>query len=140
MTAKDIPAVMAIEKSSQSAWLKNQVEAELKTNFGWQFVARQHQTDMITGFIIGTLIADEAEIRKIAVAPSFRKNKIGASLLNYFLTFMKTKGAASCFLEFRRSNLPACNLYKSCGFSQAGTRNKYYKNPTEDAILMAKVF
>ena len=30
----------------------------------------------------------------------------------------------------------AINLYESCGFSEEGRRKDYYREPTEDAIIM----
>ena len=43
-------------------------------------------------------------------------------------------------LEVRKSNEPAIALYKSFGFEQNGLRKNYYKNPTEDALIMTKFF
>jgi len=40
------------------------------------------------------------------------------------------------FLEVRESNIAALNLYKACGFQEAGRRNSYYHDPTESGIVM----
>ena len=39
-------------------------------------------------------------------------------------------------LEVRQSNIPAVALYERFGFSVDGIRKNYYKNPTENAVLM----
>jgi ribosomal-protein-alanine N-acetyltransferase len=46
--------------------------------------------------------------------------------------------AESIYLEVRRSNQPARNLYEKWGFHQVGVRSGYYHNPSEDAILYKK--
>ena len=41
-------------------------------------------------------------------------------------------------LEVRQSNAPAIALYESMGFLPEGRRKNFYRQPTEDAILMTK--
>jgi ribosomal-protein-alanine N-acetyltransferase len=40
------------------------------------------------------------------------------------------------FLEVRESNTAARALYAKLGFSDAGTRPKYYSEPEESAVVM----
>ncbi|MGZ7144902.1 GNAT family N-acetyltransferase, partial [Streptococcus pyogenes] len=42
------------------------------------------------------------------------------------------------FLEVRESNKAARGLYEKFGFKKVGLRKKYYQNPVEDAVLMAR--
>jgi ribosomal-protein-alanine N-acetyltransferase len=48
--------------------------------------------------------------------------------------------AEVCFLEVRRSNEGAINLYRSMGFVQIGERKNYYpsKSDREDALIMSR--
>ena len=39
-------------------------------------------------------------------------------------------------LEVRESNLSAIALYQSLGFYEAGRRRRFYRNPSEDALVM----
>ena len=41
-------------------------------------------------------------------------------------------------LEVRESNRPARNLYESYGFAAEAVRKGYYRNPSEDAVIMWK--
>ena len=43
--------------------------------------------------------------------------------------------ARTILLEVRESNSAARKLYEKCGFVQSGRRQRYYKQPEEDAIL-----
>ena len=43
-------------------------------------------------------------------------------------------------LEVRQSNEAALALYRKYGFEQSGRRKNYYDNPTEDALILWRVF
>ena len=81
--------------------------------------------------------ADEADISRICVEEEFRRRGIAAKLLTELLRQSREAGAAKFFLEVRKSNLAARNLYKRMGFTVTGVRRKYYDEPEEDAVLMA---
>lgn len=92
----------------------------------------------VIAYIIGRVIAPEGEIYRIATHPDFRKRGIAYRLLDYAVKCEKGRGLECLFLEVRASNIPAKNLYKSYGFKEMGTRKNYYKDPTEDAVLMVR--
>ena len=48
----------------------------------------------------------------------------------------REKGIGALTLEVRRGNTPAISLYKSWDFKEEAVRKRYYRDPTEDAILM----
>ena len=43
-------------------------------------------------------------------------------------------------LEVRASNTAAIALYRACGLGCIGRRPKYYRNPPEEALLLARFF
>jgi ribosomal-protein-alanine N-acetyltransferase len=45
-------------------------------------------------------------------------------------------GAPRAFLELRAGNSSALALYEKCGFNVTATRNRYYCDPVEDALVM----
>jgi ribosomal-protein-alanine N-acetyltransferase len=138
MTPEDLDEVIRIEQTTESPWSAKLFASEFELTNGWRFVFQDEAAAKIVGFIIGTITIDEAEIRKIAVAPEFRQRKIASFLLGESLAFLKEQKAASCFLELRKSNRAAFGLYEKHGFKKAGERKKYYKNPVEDALIMHK--
>ena len=138
MTAGDLLEVLRIEATTETPWSAELLASELQRGSGWQYVFQEGERRGILGFIIGTLVLDEAEILKIAVAPEYRRQKIASQLLQKALAFLKTQKAAHCFLELRRSNQAAFNLYQKHGFEVIATRRDYYKDPTEDALIMKK--
>ena len=54
------------------------------------------------------------------------------------LDFAVREGAAAVSLEVRAGNDAARHLYESYGFSAEAVRKGYYRNPTEDALIMWK--
>ncbi len=91
------------------------------------------------GYGGGFAVADEFEITTIAVAAEHRRNGYGARLLQGLTDKAKETGAETMYLEVRVSNEAAQALYRRFGFSEIGRRANYYTQPTEDAILMARL-
>ena len=46
----------------------------------------------------------------------------------------------SFYLEVRKSNENAISLYQKNGFKICGERKNFYKNPTENALLMCLIY
>jgi ribosomal-protein-alanine N-acetyltransferase len=89
---------------------------------------------LVSRELIGNTAGDgEREILNLAVHPQWRRRKIASALLKHELA----RGGAF-FLEVRESNLAARKLYESLGFRVIGTRNQYYANPAETAIVMKR--
>lgn len=103
--------------------------AELKKS-GCEIIASQH------GFIVYRVVADEAEIITIGVAPNARRTGIAAAMMGIVEGDLKKQGVKHIFLEVAVDNAPARALYEQNGFVQIGVRPKYYDGT--DAIIMGK--
>lgn len=86
------------------------------------------------GFLLGRVIADEAELLTVAVAPEARRQGEGARLLAAFAQAAKARGATMAFLEVAENNAAARALYARAGWAQAGRRKGYYHSPEGDAL------
>ena len=108
--------------------------------FASHFASASGETSVLTlggrvaGYLAMTLIPPEAEVCRVAVHPSFRRQGIGKRLLSDF--FCRHEEVKTVFLEVRQGNLAAQGLYASLGFDPVGRRPRYYENPTEDAVVM----
>ena len=78
------------------------------------------------GFALGQVMADEAELLTIAVAPDQRRLGLGRRLLAALLSACAARGASAVFLEVDAGNTAALGLYQSAGFVAAGRRRDYY--------------
>lgn len=96
----------------------------------------------IVGFCICQQVADEASLFNIAIHPKYRNRGLAKTLLNQLiddLMAMPNK-ISTIWLEVRKSNAPALDLYHSIGFNQITIRKNYYPTTDgnkEDAIIMA---
>lgn len=103
--------------------------ADLKKS-GCDIIASQN------GFIVYRVIADEAEIITIGVAPDARRGGIATAMLAIAESDAAKRGATKMFLEVAADNTAARALYTTAGYSDIGTRPKYYDGV--DAIMMRK--
>ncbi len=135
MRAADLAAVAAVETSMQHPWPPALLAAELDRGHGWQMVGEID--DRLCCYATGTLVADEAEIHRLVVAADLRRWGIGGALLSAVLDMLTTRGGRYCYIEVRASNTPALRLYRQTGFRPVGRRRNYYRDPQEDALLLA---
>jgi len=98
----------------------------------------------LVGFVVFSLILDEACIHNVAVHPGWQRQGLGRSLLHAALAAAHSLGACRCCLEVRESNLAARRLYAALGFQQDGLRRNYYPGAghpaageREDAVLLS---
>ena len=89
------------------------------------------------GLFAGFTAGDTGEVLTIAVAPEHRRKGIARALLSEFLSLVPDE-VETIALEVRQSNAAAIALYESFGFEKAGTRKRFYRDPTEDADIMVK--
>lgn len=134
-TEVDIPALYALETDCfPDPWSQKSLRDTLREERS--FFAVAEIDGKVVGYINTTYILDEMELNRICTLPDYRRQGIGAALLQAAFAFAKEKHIQSFFLEVRASNLPAQTLYRSAGFTQVGLRKKFYQNPTEDGLIM----
>ena len=92
----------------------------------------------LAGYAVLRIIAPEAEIENICVAPACRRTGAGNALMDEMLRLAAEQDAKRIFLEVRAHNEPAKALYRKKGFVESYRRKNYYQGPTEDAIIMMK--
>lgn len=86
------------------------------------------------GFLIGRVIADEAELLTVAVHPNRQRHGIGRGLVEQFLDEAAARGARTAFLEVGQRNKAARALYTDMGFTETGRRKDYYRTPEGGAV------
>lgn len=90
----------------------------------------------VTGYVVAHGVAEEGEILNLGVAAAHRRKGAARALVERALAALAARGATAVFLEVRESNLAARRLYEQLGFCQVGRRPRYYRRPTEDAVLL----
>lgn len=134
MTAAEMAAIHAACFVTPRPWSAADISATLDSAFVFALSEAQ-------GFLLGRVVAGEAELLTLAVAPAARKVGIGGRLVDAFLVEAKIRGAESAFLEVSAANLPAQRLYAAKGFEPQGKRRAYYKTPEGirlDALVLLR--
>jgi ribosomal-protein-alanine N-acetyltransferase len=140
MTEEDLSAVLEIENVCYTnPWQLSSFKGEIENRpISNPYVIIYRPLEKIIGYIIYWHIKNEVQISNIAISPDYRQLGVGEGVLRKVLLEIRLKGAEFVFLEVRPSNLAARRLYEKLGFTILGLRMGYYRNPSEDAIVMGK--
>lgn len=130
-----IESIVEIEKTSLfSHWTKQMFKDSFSNKN--HFFEIGIYDDKIVGYIIYSVVLDEAEILNIVIDSCYRGKSFGKQLLNYAIEDIKNKKCLVIFLEVAKKNIVAVNLYSKFDFIKYNIRKNYYKN--DDAVLMKK--
>lgn len=141
MCQKDIPEVLLLEREAfgQMAWHAEDFESAISSKCDFPLVIQAENDSIgLAGYAVLRIIAPEAEIENICVAPACRRSGVGETLMEEMLRLAAERDAERIFLEVRAHNEPAKALYLKSGFVESYRRKNYYQGPTEDAIIMMK--
>ena len=151
ISAADCDAIAALEARLFATALDQPRLIALQRNpvfFGFADLVRdQHQpqsksaddlASYLSGYLLATIIDDEAEILSIGVKPDRQRQGVGRRLLQHFFDHGASRNMAKAVLEVADDNLPALGFYSDFGFAEFGRRKGYYKqgNQKIDAIMM----
>lgn len=88
---------------------------------------------------VGMMLAfDEGQITNVAVHPDYRRRGLGRELMAAVAADARARGFVQIALEVRVSNRAAILLYERDGYTIAGKRPNFYREPREDALVMIK--
>ncbi len=137
MSLIHVPAVAALERQCFSLpWSESSIRGELDNPLSLWLVAVDGR--QLLGYVGSQTVLGETDILNVAVAPSYRRQKIAARLLERLLETLQARGVTKVSLEVRVSNAGARALYQRLGFVQAGHRPNYYSRPKEDGLILNK--
>jgi ribosomal-protein-alanine N-acetyltransferase len=136
MAIADLPAVHEIEHASfRTPWPDDAYRSEIVGNRLASYLVVRAGDDVVAYGGIW-LMVDEAHVTTFAVAPAWRRRRVGETLLLALLDLAIARHAREATLEVRLSNLPARRLYEKFGFRPVGLRPRYYSDNGEDALIM----
>ncbi|MGV8987700.1 MAG: ribosomal protein S18-alanine N-acetyltransferase [Cypionkella sp.] len=132
-TLAEMARLHAASFTLPSPWSEREIAATLASPLCFALMRE-------TGFLLGQVVAGEAELLTVAVDPTARRQGTGRALVEAFLTEAKARGAESAFLEVAETNAAARSVYSAAGFGQTGRRKGYYRGAGQvvDAILMGR--
>ena len=137
MQKADVDSVMLIEEKAygEHHWSKDSFYGELSNDLAHYYSAFDMNENLV-GYAGTWQVLDEAHITTLAVAPEFKRKKIGEALLIKSIKDCYKNEIKYVTLEVRVSNDAAIKLYEKYGFKSLGSRKGYYQNNNEDALIM----
>lgn len=143
----DLEKVMEINRRCLPENYSNYFYMDLYERFPESFIVAEVDGKVV-GYImcrIETGISDfkligisrKGHIISIAVLPEYRRQGIGYTLIQEAIKAMVQYKAKECYLEVRKSNTLAVNLYRKLGFEIIRTNHRYYADG-EDAFKMGQ--
>ena len=91
--------------------------------------------DDVVGYAAVSVVADVAELQRIAVAATHRRTGLASGLLAQVEREALSRYADRLLLEVREDNHGACAFYAARGFAEIDRRPRYYADGTTAVIL-----
>jgi ribosomal-protein-alanine N-acetyltransferase len=134
--AEDLDGIAVLEEAAfEDSWPRVLLSYELTHTRTFLLVASRDDGAPLPGYVLFHYVADEAELLRLAVEPAERRQGIGRQLVQRGLLRLRQENIQSCFLEVRKDNEPAIQLYLGMGFERVGRRRGYYRDGTDALIL-----
>lgn len=132
----DIDSIAAMEKVTFSdAWTTKSICDTFRQKQA--FIVSAEKDGTLVGYCIVYFALDEAEIARLAVDASCRRQGVGRELLDRVQQICQEKGIRHLLLDVRESNDTAKAFYRDYGFGVDGMRKNFYDSPRENAVLMS---
>ena len=132
----DIDAIAALENATFSdAWTSKSIYDTFCQKQA--FIVSVEKDGKLAGYCIVYFALDEAEIARIAVDESCRRQGVGRELLDQVQQICHDKAITHLLLDVRESNDVARAFYRDYGFGIDGIRKNFYDSPKENAVLMS---
>ena len=140
----DVPALAALERACFThPWTAAQIADEMAAGVpgrrpGAGGAPRGAVRRGLCAYGAFRLVLDEMHVMNVAVAPPERRRGLARWLLRFALGRAARRGACRALLEVRAGNARRLALYESLGFRRLGVRRDYYREPVEDALVLAR--
>ena len=137
MTESRLDEVVAIERRAYAhPWTRGNFIDSLRSGYQAQLLC---VGDAIVGYFVAMQGVDEVHLLNITVEPEYQGQGWGRVLLDALALWARSQRSQWLWLEVRRSNLRAQQVYTRYGYRRVGERRNYYPadQGREDAIVMS---
>ncbi len=136
-TAADADAIARLEEEclGPDAWSRGLVEAgvggDVPTVHYWVI----EDDDEVAAYAAASIVADIAELQRIAVRPFARRRGHATALLAAVVDRAIGGRADRLLLEVREANTEALAFYAASGFVEVDRRARYYRDGTTAVVM-----
>ena len=128
-------ALVELDSCSFTApWVAQAWHEELEAG---RVLVAEGEGGAVVGAAVLCIVADTAELRRIATVPRERRRGIARDLLREAGARARAAGCVRIELEVAAENAAALALYSAFGFVVVGRRVGYYRTPPDDAVLLS---
>lgn len=136
-TRDDVDAVATLERACfEDPWSADSVATELAA--AGRIVRVVEVALGILGWSSTSVVAETADLLRVAVEPSVRGRGLGRVLVGDVLHRAAAAGAERVLLEVAEPNTAARALYAATGFREIHRRRRYYADGA-DALVLERV-
>lgn len=141
MQQADVEGVMAIEQDVVDfPWTYSIFSDCIKV--GYHCWVLEDEQEAVVGYGLLSIAAAEGHVLNLVIKPENQHQGLGRRMLMHLIEQAKKLNAKSVYLEVRRSNNIAYDLYIKTGFIAIGERKDYYPaiDGREDALVLELSF
>jgi ribosomal-protein-alanine N-acetyltransferase len=140
-TADDVAAVVGLERHAlgPDAWSENLLSQGVRGLIPMALFLVAETEDLVTGYAAVSIVADIAELQRIAVRAANRRTGIASALLTRVGLEAAARHADRILLEVRDDNTGALAFYARHGFTELDRRPRYYADGTTAIVLAQEV-
>ncbi len=138
LRADDLDALLAVENQCYShPWTRGNFIDSMAMGYAMPLL---WVDDQLVGYFVAMQGVDEVHLLNITVNPKFQHQGWAKVLLDQLRTWAASVRAGTIWLEVRKSNERAQQVYLRFGFQSVGLRKRYYPVShieREDAVVMS---
>jgi ribosomal-protein-alanine N-acetyltransferase len=136
-TLADLAAIAASETDNfgPDGWSSTLVEEGVAGRLPTVHYLVVEQDGQVVGHAVASVVADIAELQRIAVNADQRRRGLATALLDEVVALAVREGVERLLLEVRENNEPALAFYAAHGFVEVDRRSRYYRDGSAAVVL-----
>ena len=135
--AADVAAVADLEQDNlgNDAWSEGLIATGVAGELPTVVYLVAELDSRVVAYAAASIVADIAELQRIAVDPTYRRRGLAAALVTELVTRSTTEGADRLLLEVREDNAGALAFYVAAGFEEIDRRRRYYRDGATAVVM-----
>ena len=136
-TPDDVPAIADLEFDNlgDDAWSEGLVREGVTGNLPTITYLVAEVEGEVVGHATASIVADIAELQRIAVDRDHRRTGLASALLDAVVDAARQGGADRLLLEVREDNAGALAFYAARDFVEIDRRRRYYRDGATAVVL-----
>jgi [ribosomal protein S18]-alanine N-acetyltransferase len=140
-TLEDVDAISLSEADNlgADAWSHGLVEEGVAGRLPTVHYLVVEEDGRIVGHAVASVVADLAELQRIAVSEDHRRRGLAGALLSEVVALAVRAGVERLLLEVREDNGAALGFYAAHGFVEVDRRPRYFRDGAAAVVLVRSI-